>query len=114
MIQSENKNGFTKVDHITFDVILPLLSTSAQSVFLRIYRQTIGWNKPVDRIADSHFKKKCGIKRRETISAAIKELESLNLITVSGSGKGIIKTYGIDLETLMDFRDRYEDGEYEI
>ena len=113
MTVSENKNGFTMVDHTTYDVVLPLLSTTAQSVFMRIYRQTIGWDKTTDKIADSQFMKKCNIKRRETINSAIRDLVKLDLITVNGQGKGVIKEYGIKWDAIREIKDRYDDGEFE-
>lgn len=113
MLISLNKNGFTKLDHVTADIILPLLSTSAQSIFIRIYRQTLGWNKPKDKIAHKHFKRFCNIKRHETINKSVDELLKLKLITVDGEGKGVMKEYGIRLDTLMKYRDRYEAGEFD-
>ena len=79
---SNNKTGFTKVDHITFDLILPTLSPSEQSIFLRIYRQTVGWKKQSDKISISQFKKFTGILHNETIEFAIKRLENRTLIIV--------------------------------
>ncbi len=99
MRESRNKNGFTKVDHVTYDVILPLLSTAAQSVFLRIYRQTAGWGKPFDWISFSQFRETTGIKQDKTIRAAIQELEDLELIIVVGE-RTQKRSYGVNLDTL--------------
>lgn len=79
MRQSGNKNGFTKVDHLTYDLILPCLSPVAQLVLLAIYRQTIGWKKMFDAIALSAFRSRTGIKRDETIRSAIEELQKKSL-----------------------------------
>lgn len=104
--KSGNKNGFTQVDHVTFDLVLPLLSTSAQSVFLRIYRQTYGWRKLTDRISNNQFKSFCRIKSHETIGNAVEELVGLDVITVSGEGTQI-KEYGIKWSTLDSIRQRH-------
>jgi phage replication O-like protein O len=104
--KSGNKNGFTKVDHVTFDLILPTLSTAAQSIFLRIYRQTLGWKKPTDKIATSHFTKFCNIKKRGTIKSAIDELVELDLITAEGKGTQI-KEFGINFDALQKIRQEF-------
>lgn len=110
MNQSENKNGFTKVDHITFDVILPLLSTSAQSVFMRIYRQTVGWQKPFDWIAISQFREMTGIKQDKTVRAAIDELKDMKLIIVMGE-RTQKRSYGVNWDTLSQYAERIGDKE---
>lgn len=113
MRKSGNKNGFTKVDHVTFDLILPMLSTAAQSVLLRIYRQTLGWHKQTDRISLRQFKSGCNIKRHETISSALDELLGLKLITAVGKGTQV-KEFGIKFETLDMYRRQYmENLDYE-
>lgn len=106
MNYSDNKNGFTKVDHVTFDILLPLLSTSAQSIFLRIYRQTWGWNKQTDNISNSQFSKFCRIKNHETIKAAVRELIELDIITVTGKITQI-KEYGIKWSGMDVIRQKY-------
>ncbi len=109
MRSSDNKNGFTMVDHLTFDVIIPQLSTTAQSVFMRIYRQTLGWKKPRDSISNSQFRKWCKIKNHETIKTAVEELEELGLVTVTGNATQI-KEYGISYETMERYRTAHLDG----
>lgn len=102
MRESVNKNGYTRVDHVTFDLILPMLSTAAQSVFLRIYRQTVGWDKSFDQIAFSQFRTKTGIKQDKTIRGAIKELEDMELIMVVGE-RTQKRSYGINWDTLSSY-----------
>lgn len=109
MRQSGNKNGFTKVDHVTFDLILPMLSPVGQSVFLRIYRQTFGWKKQTDRISLSQFKKWCRVKRHETITKALRELVGLDVITMEGKGTEI-KEFGIKWSGIDVIRQRYLEG----
>ena len=86
MQTSNNKTGFTMVDHITFDCVLPTLSAAAQLVLLRIYRQTVGWKKEWDRISLSQFRKLTGYKDKGAIVRAISELEGRNLISVERKG----------------------------
>jgi phage replication O-like protein O len=113
--ESDNKKGYTVVDHISYDVILPLLSLSAQAVYMRIYRQTIGWHKQGDDISNSQFRRTTGISSDTTVRSAIKELAKYNLIIVDAVS-GItdlrkflenlspsdwrIKNYGINLEVV--------------
>jgi len=79
---SIKKHGFTQVSHTVFDLIIPTLTLTEQSIFLRIYRQTVGWNKPSDKISTSQFKKFTGIIDHKPIDRAIKNLELSKLITV--------------------------------
>ncbi len=108
MRQSGKKYGFTRVGNDVFDIILPTLSTAAQSVFLRIYRQTWGWKKQTDKIANSHFQKFCNIKSHETVKFAIKELLDLELITVTGKATQV-KEFSINMEAIDRYRQCYEE-----
>lgn len=99
MRRSGNKNGYTQVDHVTFDLILPMLSGSAQLIFLRIYRQTVGWKKPSDKMATSHFRETCNIKWDQTVRTAIEELVELDLIIVTGE-RTQIKEFEIKWDTI--------------
>ena len=99
MRNSEKKYGFTKVDHLTFDVILPTLSPIAQLVLLRVYRQTVGWGKMFDKISLSQFRKCTGVKWNQTIRSAIQELaeaecEGKKLLVVVGESTEI-PDYGL-------------------
>lgn len=106
MRQSGNKNGYTRVDHVTFDLILPMLSTAAQSVFLRIYRQTWGWNKQTDNISHTQFKKWCKIKSHITINAALDELKELDLIRIQNNGTHT-KKFGLNVAGIDAIRQRH-------
>ena len=105
MKESSNKNGFTMVDHVTFDVILPTLSDSEQLVFLRIYRQTIGWKKEWDKISLSQFQRMTGIGK-DRIIWAIVELEKKELIEVIRVGTRT-NQYRIKLEELVVKHDKH-------
>lgn len=104
MRSSLNKKGFTQVDHITFDLILPTLSLAAQSILLRIYRQTAGWKKRRDAISASQFRDMTGIYHRDTIRRAITELEDRKLIKVIRDGTKT-REFEIDWDTLMSYFD---------
>ncbi len=110
MRRTKAKIGFTKVDHVTSDIVLPLLTTAAQSIFLRIYRQTIGWNKKTDRNSNSQLKERCHIKHSYTIREVIMELKELDLISVKGRATQV-KTFSIKLDTLREYSERHLEGE---
>lgn len=110
MRDSLKKNGFTAVDHITFDFILPTLSPPAQLVLLRIYRQTIGWNNPFDSLSLSQICKKTGFKSKNTIVAALRELIDKNLIIISGEERKI-QTYGINWKTVESYAKKQENDD---
>ncbi len=99
MRESDDKKGFTRVDHVTFDLVLPCLTVNAQAVFLRIYRQTVGWNdKASDKIANSQFRKFIGISEN-TVRDAVKELSRIELVIVMGEATET-RSYAIDWETV--------------
>ncbi len=62
------------------DRLLLELSPNALKCYLVIVRKTIGWGKEIDAISASQFAKLTGIRKSDTIWAAIKELKQLNLI----------------------------------
>jgi hypothetical protein len=107
--ESDNKDGFTMVDNFSLDVILPMLSTAAQSIFLRIYRQTVGWTKLTDKISNGQFGKACHIKNHETVQTAVGELEALDLIIVKGH-RTQIKEYAINTAVIVSLKDKYDEG----
>ena len=82
----------TPVPDVFFDVLLPLLSGAETKVLLYIIRRTLGFKKTTDAISLTQFEKGivthdgkvldegCGLNR-ETISKALKSLESRGCIT---------------------------------
>jgi hypothetical protein len=113
--ESDNKNGYTPVDHLSYDVILPMLSLPAQAIYMRIYRQTLGWHKQGDNISNSEFRRTTGIAENKTIRRAVRELAKYNLIIIDAitgitnlreylnsaqAGNWRTKNYGINLEVL--------------
>lgn len=77
-----NDKGFTKVSDVLIDTWLAELSEAELKTLLIIIRQTIGWNKPCDRIAHSQFKVKTGLSQR-SITTAIESLSNRNFITIT-------------------------------
>lgn len=72
-------NAF-QVPNAFVDEMMADLSGSAIKCYLKIVRQTTGWNKEMDYIAISQFQDACGIKKRDTVSHALNELEQAGLI----------------------------------
>jgi len=72
-------SNFCKLDNDVSDRLFSLLSASAQSVYLRLYRQSIGWNRNWAAESLPKLTKACNLSL-QTIRKAIKELESLGCI----------------------------------
>ena len=107
MRESDNKTGFTRVDHVTFDLIMPVLTTNAQAVFMRIYRQTVGWSgKDDDQISNADFRRVIGISEN-TIRDALNELEALALIFTKGE-RTERRSYSIHWHTLDIFHTEWQ------
>lgn len=62
------------------DQLLLKLSPNALKCYLVIVRKTIGWGKEFDAISASQFSALTGIRKTDTIWAAIRELKKLGLI----------------------------------
>jgi hypothetical protein len=89
MRESINMGGFTQVDNFLLDHIIPTLSLPAQSVFLRIWRQIVGWqsrSQESDKISHTQFTKYTGIQSHNTINKAIDELKYRELVHVEEHG----------------------------
>lgn len=70
------------------DRLLIELSPSALKCYLVIVRKTIGWGKEFDAISASQFAMLTGIRKSDTIWAAIRELKGLGLIKdISAPGR---------------------------
>lgn len=112
--------GFLRLDNVIVDRILPVLTPIAQTIYIRIFRQTLGYRnkkqeqKEWDTIAHSQFKKWCHIKAVNTIKTAINRLEELNLIEVESLGVRKPSRYKINLEEIKSYRDdEYEHPLYQ-
>ena len=77
-----NDKGYTKVSDVLLDTWLADLSEAELKTLLTIIRQTVGWNKPRDRISHSQFLKKTGLSQR-SISSSIESLSNRNFIKVT-------------------------------
>lgn len=78
------------------DYIMATVSDKAFKCLMFIVRQTIGFDRPAHPIAISQFQKYCKIKKDETVTAAIRELETLKLISVNRR-KGRLSEYSLTL-----------------
>jgi len=67
-------SNFCKLDNGVSDHLCSVLSPSAQSVYLRLYRQSFGWNRNWAAESLPKLKKSCNLSL-QTVRKAIKELE---------------------------------------
>lgn len=72
-------NAF-QVPNAVIDELMANLSPNALKCYLLIVRKTTGWGKVSDRISESQFIEKTGIKNVKTVRTAMVELCELNLI----------------------------------
>lgn len=72
------KHGFTQVDNRLY-FVQEVVSSSAFSLFMRIHRMTVGYNKPSTPLSNSFLQKNCNMSKN-TVTKAIKDLEDANLI----------------------------------
>lgn len=67
-------SNFCKLDNDVSDILFPRLSPSAQCVYLRLYRQSFGWNRNWAAESLPKLTKSCNLSL-QTVRKAIKELE---------------------------------------
>ena len=72
-------SNFCKLDNDISDHLMRRLSASAQSVFLRLYRQSYGWNRNWAAESLPKLCEYCNLSL-QTVRKAIKELETLGCI----------------------------------
>ena len=72
-------SNYCKLDNDISDYLFSRLSPSAQSVYLRLYRQSFGWNRNWAAESLPKLTKSCNLSI-QTIRKAIKELEKLGCI----------------------------------
>jgi len=72
-------SNYCKLDNDVSDILFSRLSASAQSVYLRLYRQSFGWNRNWAAESLPKLSKACNLSL-QTIRKAIKELESIGVI----------------------------------
>lgn len=72
-------SNFCKLDNDVSDYLFTKLSPSAQSVYLRLYRQSFGWNRNWAAESLPKLKNACNLSL-QTVRKAIKELETKGCI----------------------------------
>ena len=72
-------SNYCKLDNDVSDILFARLSASAQSVYLRLYRQSFGWNRNWAAESLPKLSKACNLSL-QTIRKAIRELESIGVI----------------------------------
>ena len=71
-------NAF-QVPNAVVDEHMANMSGTAFKCYCLIIRKTAGWHKEVDYIPIAQFLNFCGLKKKDTISAALSELEQIGL-----------------------------------
>ncbi len=79
------EENYTKKPNVVFDEIMRQVSPNAYKCLDVIIRCTLGYQRDSYPISSSLFQEITGIKRRETIIDAIRELEQLKIISVDRS-----------------------------
>lgn len=79
------EDNYTKKPNVVFDEIMRNVSPNAYKCLDVIIRCTRGYQRDSYPISQSLFQEITGIKRRETVSDAIRELEQLKIIAVDRS-----------------------------
>lgn len=72
-------SNYCKLDNDISDHLFPRLSPSSQCVYLRLYRQSFGWNRNWAAESLPKLAKSCNLSL-QTVRKAIKELETLGCI----------------------------------
>lgn len=81
LIQAPN---FTQIPNVVFDYWMPRLKPTEGYVLLILCRKIFGWHKTSDSISANQLVKTTGLSK-PTVIAALKELETLGLITKTQS-----------------------------
>ena len=80
---SHKEERYTKMPNTLIDSqIMAQLNDKAFKCLMFVMRQTIGFDRASHPIAITQFQKYCGIKKRDTVMACIRDLEELGLIKV--------------------------------
>jgi len=80
---SKKEEGFTRLPNVLIDAqIMAELNDKAFKCLMFIIRQTLGFDRESHTISITQFQKHCGIKKEETITRAIRELELVKAIKV--------------------------------
>lgn len=90
--------NYTKMPNLIIDDrIMARISDKAFKCLMFIMRQTVGFGRASHTIAITQFQKYCGIKKRDTVMAVIRELEQCKLIKVERK-TGCLNEYFLTLD----------------
>ncbi|WP_433846930.1 replication protein [Acinetobacter proteolyticus] len=93
---SKKEEGYTRMPNsLIDDQVMAQLNDKAFKCLMLIVRQTSGFDRTNHTIAITQFQKYCGIKKRDTVMACIKELEDKKIILVSRK-TGCLNEYSIN------------------
>lgn len=106
----KNESGFTQIDNEIF-YIQSVVTASAFSVLIRVYRATQGYGVAVKALSGTYLQKTTNLSKN-TVSKAIKELEDIGVLLVKRrarlpsyyqvSVRGVSKVYREVKETLSE------------
>jgi phage replication O-like protein O len=87
MEEGRNENGFFKIPHEMAEALMRINLTKYQSRILWVVlRQTLGWHKEFDWIANRRFVELTGMKKGH-VSRSLKELILKKIVTHTGNYK---------------------------
>lgn len=78
-----NPYGYTEINNAIFDYVLPNIEPESFSVLSAIFRQTLGEQRYEVVLSYGYLKNVTGISDRSIITKAIRELESIGIVTVT-------------------------------
>ena len=91
------EEGYTRLPNLLIDSeIMADLSDKAFKCLMFILRQTLGFGRNSHTISITQFQKYCGIKKEETVTKAIRELETCKAIQVERK-TGCLNEYSLTL-----------------
>ncbi|EKE22638.1 MAG: hypothetical protein ACD_6C00769G0004 [uncultured bacterium] len=91
------EEGYTRLPNLLIDSeIMADLSDKAFKCLMFILRQTVGFGRNSHTISTTQFQKYCGIKKEETVTKSIRELEQCKAIKVERK-KGCLNEYFLTL-----------------
>lgn len=96
-VMSKKEEGYTRTPNsLIDDQIMAQLNDKAFKCLMFIVRQTSGFDRASHSISITQFQKYCGIKKRDTVMACIKELEDKKIIKVERK-TGCLNVYSLSL-----------------
>ena len=86
--------SYTKKPNVIFDDVMGQISGNAYKCLDVIVRCTYGYHKPSAQISESAFMEFTGIKRKETLRSAIRELEQVKIVEITRK-TGVVNNFKI-------------------